>query len=132
MSTLKFRLTPRTVAFLPKKTCLQRSIWHGLCSMALICPFAGSPLTLGVAHRQCLRPCGMTAYPRAFNLTVNLAKRVLFVLFYKQQTPVFVLHPIWPNTSSSSCCLSGTNSSKLFAPCFLFDVVFHTHLPSST
>jgi hypothetical protein len=35
----------------------------------------------------------MTAYPRAFNLAVNLAERVLFVLFYEQQT-MFVLHPI--------------------------------------
>ena len=34
----------------------------------------------------------MTAYPGAFNLAVNLAKRVLFVLFYEQQTLVFVLH----------------------------------------
>jgi hypothetical protein len=34
----------------------------------------------------------MTAYPRAFNLTVKLAERVLFVLFYEQQTPVFMLH----------------------------------------
>ncbi len=46
----------------------------------------------GVARRQCLRPRGMTAYPRAFTLAVNLAKRVLFVLFYEPQTPVFVLH----------------------------------------
>jgi hypothetical protein len=34
----------------------------------------------------------MTAYPRAFNLAVNLAERVLFVLFYERQTLVFVLH----------------------------------------
>ena len=68
------------------------SIWHGLCSMASIRPFARPPLTLGVARRRCLRPCGMTAYPRAFNLAVNLAKHVLFVLFYERQTPVFVLH----------------------------------------
>ena len=34
----------------------------------------------------------MTAYLRAFNLAVNLAKLVLFVLFYDRQTPVFVLH----------------------------------------
>jgi hypothetical protein len=68
----------------------------------------------------------MTAYPRAFNLAVNLAERVLFVLFYEQQTLVFVLHPIWPNMSSRSCCLSGTNSLKLFAPYFLFDVAFRT------
>ena len=68
----------------------------------------------------------MTAYPRAFNLAVNLAERVLFVLFYEQQTPVFVLHPIWPNTSSSSCCFSSTNSSKSFAPYFLFDMTFCT------
>ena len=44
--------------------------------MALIRPFARPPLTLGVARRRCLRPRGMTAYPRAF----NLAERVLFVL----------------------------------------------------
>jgi hypothetical protein len=68
----------------------------------------------------------MTAYPRAFNLAVILAERVLFVLFYEQQTLVFVLHPIWPNMSSRSCCLSGTNSLKLFAPYFLFDVAFRT------
>jgi len=55
-------------------------------------PFARPPLTLGVARRRCLRPRGMTAYPRAFNLAVNLTERVLFVLFYEQQTPVFVLH----------------------------------------
>ncbi len=109
-----------------KKTCLRRSIWHGLCSMASIRPFTRQTLTLGVACRQCLHPCGMTAYTLAFNLAVNLAKRVLFVLFYEQQTPVFVLHPIWPNTSSSSCCFSGTNSSKLFAPYFLFGVAFCT------
>ena len=53
--------------------------------------FARPPLTLGVAHWQCLRPRGMTVYPRAFNLAVNLAVCVLFVLFYEQQTPVFVL-----------------------------------------
>ena len=46
----------------------------------------------GVARRRCLRPRGMTAYPRAFNLAVNLAECVLFVLFYERQTPVFVLH----------------------------------------
>ena len=91
--------------------------------MASIRPFARPPLTLGVARRRCLRPRGMTAYPRAFNLAVNLAERVLFVLFYERQTPVFVLHPIWPNTNSSSCCLSGTNSLKLFAPYFLFDIL---------
>jgi len=68
----------------------------------------------------------MTAYPRAFNLAVNLAVCVLFVLFYEQQTPVFVLHPIWPNTSSSSCCLSGTKLSKSFALYFLFDMAFRT------
>jgi hypothetical protein len=68
----------------------------------------------------------MTPYPRAFNLVVNFAEHVLFVLFYEQQTPVFVLHPIWPNTSSSSCCFSSTNSSKLFAPYFLFDMTFRT------
>ena len=28
-----------------------------------------------------LRPRGMTAYPRTFNLAINLAKRVLFVLY---------------------------------------------------
>ncbi len=60
--------------------------------MALIRPFTRPPLTLGVARRQCLPPHGMTAYPRAFNLAVNLAERVLFVLFYEGQTPVFVLH----------------------------------------
>jgi hypothetical protein len=68
----------------------------------------------------------MTAYLGAFNLAINLAERVLFVLFYERQTPVLVLHPIWPNTNSSSCCLSGTNSSKSFAPYFLFDVAFRT------
>ncbi len=68
----------------------------------------------------------MTAYPRAFNLAVNFAEHVLFVLFYEQQTPVFVLHPIWPNTSSSSCCFSSTNSSKSFAPYFLLDMTFCT------
>ena len=94
--------------------------------MASIRPFARPPLTLSGARRQCLRPRGMTAYPRAFNLVVNLAERVLFVLFYEQQTPVFLLHPIWPNMSSSSCCLSGTNSLKSFAPYFLFDVAFCT------
>jgi len=90
--------------------------------MALIRPFARPPLTLGVARRQCLRPRGMTAYPHAFNLAVNLAERVLFVLFYERQTPVFVLHVLshMPNTSSSSCCLSGTHSLKSFAPYFLF------------
>ena len=46
----------------------------------------------GVARRRCLRPRGMTAYPRTFNLAVNLAERVLFVLFYERQTLVFVLH----------------------------------------
>ena len=51
--------------------------------MASIRPFARPPLTLGVARWRCLRPCGMTAYPRAFNLAVNLAERVLFVLFYE-------------------------------------------------
>ena len=60
--------------------------------MASIRPFARPPLTSSVACRQCLRPRGMTAYPRAFNLAVNLAERVLFVLFYERQTPVFVLH----------------------------------------
>ena len=94
--------------------------------MALIRPFTQPPLTLAVARRRCLPPCGMTAYPRAFNLAGNLAECVLFVLFYEQQTLVFVLHPIWPNASSSSCCLSGTNSSKLFAPYFLFNVAFRT------
>ena len=97
--------------------------------MASIRPFARPPLTLGgVARWQCLRPCGMTAYPRAFNLAVNLAERVLFVLFYERQTPVFVLNVLshMPNTSSSSCCLSGTHSSKSFAPYFLFDVAFRT------
>jgi hypothetical protein len=64
----------------------------------------------------------MTVYSRAF----KLAERVLFVLSYELQTPVFVRHPIWPNTSSSSCCLSGTNSSKLFAPYFLSNVPFRT------
>ena len=68
----------------------------------------------------------MTAYQSAFNLAVNLAERVLFMLFYERQTPLFVLHPIWSNTSLSSCCLSGTNSSKLFAPYFLFDMAFRT------
>ena len=48
--------------------------------MALIRPFARLPLTLGVARRRCLRPRGMTAYLRAFNLAVYLAERVLFVL----------------------------------------------------
>jgi hypothetical protein len=92
--------------------------------MALIRLFARPPLTLGVARRRCLRPRGMTAYPRAFNLAVNLAERVLFVLFYERQTPVFVLHVLshMPNTSSSSCCLSGTHSSKSFAPYFLFGI----------
>ncbi len=125
-STLRFRLTPHAAAFLAKKTCLRRSIWHSLCSMASICPFARPPLTLGVARHQCLHPRGMTAYPRAFNSAVNLAEHVLFVLFYEQQTPMFVLHCIWPNMSSSSCCLSGTNSLKSFVPYFLFDVAFHT------
>ncbi len=36
----------------------------------------------------------MTAYPHTFNLAVNLAERVLFVLFYERQTPVFVLHKL--------------------------------------
>mgnify|MGYP006166102695 FL=1 len=90
--------------------------------MASIRPFARPPLTSSVARRRCLRPRGMTAYPRAFNLAVNLAERVLFVLFYERQTPVFVLNVLshMPNTSSSSCCLSGTHSSKSFAPYFLF------------
>ena len=60
--------------------------------MASIRPFARPPFTSSVARRQCLRPRGMTAYPRAFNLAVNLAERVLFVLFYERQTPVFVLN----------------------------------------
>ena len=51
--------------------------------MALIPPFARPPLTLGVGCRQCLRPRGMTAYPRAFHLDINLAKCVLFVLSYE-------------------------------------------------
>jgi len=70
-----------------KKTCLRRFVWHGLCSMASICPCAWPPLTLVVARRRCLRPGGMTTYLRA---------------------------------SSSSCCLSGTNSSKSFVSYFLF------------
>ncbi len=36
----------------------------------------------------------MTAYPRAFYLAVIFAKRVLFLLFYEQQTLVFVLHRV--------------------------------------
>jgi hypothetical protein len=67
----------------------------------------------------------MTAYPRAFNLAGNLAECVLFVLFYERQTPVFVLH-LFGQTRARSCCLSGTNSSKLFAPYFLFNVLFRT------
>jgi hypothetical protein len=86
--------------------------------MASIRLFARPPLTSSVARRRCLRPRGMTAYPRAFNLAVYLAECVLFVLFYERQTPVFVLNVLshMPNTSSSSCCLSGTHSSKSFAP----------------
>ena len=89
-----------------------RFSWHGLWPMASICPFTWLPLTLAVARRQCMRPRGMTAYSRTF----NLAKHVLFVLSYEQQTPVFVLCPIWPNTSLSSCCLSSTILLKSFAP----------------
>ena len=106
-STLRFRLMPHAATFLTKKiTCLRRFIWHGLCSVASIGPFARPSITFAVARRRCLRPRGMTAYLHAF----NLAERVLFVLSYEQQIPVFRLHPIWPNTSSSSCCLSSMNS----------------------
>ena len=87
--------------------------------MALIRPFTQPPLTLAVARRRCLPPRVMTAYPRAFNLAVNLAERVLFVLTYERQTLVFVLHLIG-QTRARSCCLSSTNLSKSFAPYFLF------------
>ena len=36
-----------------------------------------------------LRPRGMTAYPRTFNLAINLAKRVLFVLIMSDKLRCF-------------------------------------------
>ena len=114
-STLRFRLTPRAAAFLAKKTCLQIFIWHGLCSIALIRPFARPPLTLTVARRRCLCPRGMTAYSRAF----NLAERVLLCSRMSDKLRCSC-SDLLAKHSSSSCCLSGTNSSKSSASYFLF------------
>jgi hypothetical protein len=111
-----------------KKTCLQIFIWHGLCSLALIRPFARPPLTLGVARWRCLCPRGMTAYSRAFNLAerVLLCSRMsnklrcscsdlfgqtqlkfLLPLRHKLVEIVCVLLPLWLNISLGSWCLSG-------------------------
>ena len=77
-----FRLMPCAVTFLAKKL---RLIWHGLCPMALIRPFVRPPFP--VVRWLCLRPCGMTAHPGAY----LSAEPFLFVLFYEQQIPVFIL-----------------------------------------